>query len=103
MGTVGRLLSGAWRIVSRIIDRSFHEWSTWAVEQPVAAALELDLVATVLEGRADKRRNPQGWRSRRDRGIAERLRLQARRLRFADDVNDVRAVCKSPPGTLKSD
>lgn len=102
MGAFARLFSTAWGIVSKMLGRGFHEWSSWAVEHPVAAALELDTIATVLEGRATAYRRRDGWRARRDLAIASSLRLQARQLRAADDVDHVRTLCKSPPGTMKA-
>lgn len=102
MTAFARLFSAAWGIVSKLLGRGFHEWNEWAVEHPVAAALELDTIATVLEGRADAYRRRDGWRARRDRSIAKSLRLQARRLRSADDLEQVEALCRAAPGTMSA-
>jgi len=83
-----------------MLGRSFNEWSEWAALHPVAAALELDTISAVLEGRATAYRRRDGWRARRDKGIAASLRLQARRLRSALTDDQVRAACKVPPGTM---
>lgn len=106
VGPVARLLSSAWAIVSRILGRSFREWSEWAAREPGAAAFELELVASVLEGRSRAYRRPDGWRGRRDRNIASSLRAHARQLRSASVTDrtlasgEVARVCSIVPGTL---
>lgn len=100
MGPLARLLSSAWGIVSKMLGRSFNDWAEWAALNPVAAALELDTIATVLEGRATAYRRRDGWRARRDRGIASPLRLQARRFRSCLNDAEVSALCRIPPGTM---
>lgn len=100
MGPLARLFSTAWRVVGGMLGRSFREWSEWAASSPVAAAYELDLIASTLEGRAKAYRNPQGWRARRDRGIASSLRHQARALRSAADERYIAAACAVVPGTM---
>lgn len=99
MGVLGRLFSTAWKIVAGFLGRSFEEWAEWASREPVAAALELETIAALLEGRSRAYREPNGWRGRRDRSIAEALRVQARQLRTARSPNDLEQLCKIVPGT----
>lgn len=75
------LLGAGWAFVSRMLGRSLREWGRHARDEPLAAARELELVAGVLEARANAFRRQHGWRARRNREWAANLRAQARALR----------------------
>lgn len=88
-----RFLTAAW--VLRFLRLSFREWSDRAAANPRAAAEELDAIAVVLEGRARGYRRQDGWRARRDRGIAAALREHAAALR---DRATTQRACRTRPG-----
>lgn len=91
-------LSAAWRIVSRLLGRSFRAWSEWAHDHPGDAADQLDLIARVLRRRSEAFRRQGGWRARRDRKISEALHEHARALRSRE--KKARA-CAVRPGTWR--
>lgn len=75
-------LTAGWRLVSRLLGRSLRSWGEHARENPGAAAHELELVAGLLEARANAFRRQDGWRARRNREWAKSLRAQAQALRL---------------------
>lgn len=82
--------------VGRLVGKPFQEWSEWAEANPEAAALQLGLIASRLEGRADaieQKRGPKAWRVRKNRAMARRLRAQARSIVSRDP-----GACSVPPG-----
>lgn len=89
-------LAGLFNTAQRLLGRSFRAWSDWARKNPGAAAHQLELVAGMLEHRADARRKPQGWFARRDRALALALRDHAAALK---DEARQDAACATRPGT----
>jgi transcriptional regulator with XRE-family HTH domain len=86
--------------IAKLLGRSFRSWSEWAADNPRAAARQLELIAGVLQARADAFKRQTGWRARRDRELAEKLRQQAHALHMsASDKHALRSVCSSKPGT----
>lgn len=82
--------------VGRLVGKPFQEWSEWAAANPQAAALQLGVIASRLEGRADaieEKRGPKAWRVRRNRRLAERLRNQATAI-----LAGWPEACDVPPG-----
>jgi hypothetical protein len=98
MSLLGTILTSLTQ-VGRLVGRPFREWSEWAAAHPGPAAIQLALIAARLDGRADaieKKRGPNAWRVRKNRGLASRLRKQATAL-IAGDL----AARKVPPGQWK--
>lgn len=93
------VLSGILRglsAVGRLVGRTMNEWSEWAAANPQAAALQLGVIAARADARADAMRNQHGYRARRNRALANRLRAQA----LAILANHPKA-CKVEPGTWR--
>lgn len=71
------VLMGIGKVIREAIGASAEEWADLVEQHPQGAASKLRLAAARLEGRADAFRNPNGWRARRNREVAKRLRSEA--------------------------
>ena len=75
------LLAGITQLVRDTINQSAEDWARLVEEHPLGAASLLDLAAARLEARAIAFRRQSGWRARRNRAAATKLRVEAERLR----------------------
>ncbi len=97
--------------VGRLVGKTFQEWSEWAVANPRAAALQLQLLAARAQGRSMAFRNQQGWRARKNRRLAESLKAQAAEILRAEKIREdedrarggdaLRSACSVEPGTWR--
>lgn len=71
------VIAGIAKVIRETIGRSQEDWARLVERHPMGAASLLLVASSVLEGRADALRNQSGWRARRNRAVAKRLRMQA--------------------------
>lgn len=82
MNQVLDLLLGIGKAIRQAINQSAEDWAILVERHPVGAASLLDLAAARLEGRAAAFRNKKGWRARRNKEVAQRLRQEAIQLKL---------------------